>query len=387
MPMRRWLATVVLVGLVTACSGGGAGSGPGTSPPAGDAPQKIIIDSDYNTMYDDGQLGVMAAQLQAQRKVQLLGISVVTGNYWQRQEVTEALKSVERLGIGDRVGVYAGTGRPLNHDLPTVQAELAAGAGGPDTYLGAWSTGPEPTSDADLKAPSDGFAQQTKVQPKSAVDFIVDSVKANPHEVTILAVGPLTNIAQAVQRNPEILPLIKQIIHMGGAFDVPGGTTKSAEFNWYFDPDATQLVLRQPIPQVVLPLDVTNTVSLTKPVYDRIAHPAKPTVVTDLFKEANGLGFSGTDGFENNPSYTQNIWDTLTLAYLIDPTYATETVERYVDVVAKPGAADNGHAIGYTEQPAGPPLQKVQIVKKFDNARFFELYVDLLTRPVPVQPG
>ena len=227
-------------------------------------------------------------------------------------------------------------------------------------------------------------AKHTVLQRKTAVDFIVDTVKANPGEITILAIGPLTNIALAVKQNPEIVPLIKKIIYMGGAIDVPGNTTKAAEFNWWFDPDAAQFVVRLPIPQVIVPLDVTDTVFLTKTIYDRIAHPAKPTAVTDVFQKLNGYGFDGKNGFENNPNYTQNIWDTLTLAYLIDPGYATQTVDRYVDVIAKPGAADNGRSIGYASQPAGPTLQKMTVVKKFDNARFFELYVDLLTRPVPV---
>jgi len=384
---RKWMAAALLATVLTACGGGGgsSNSGIGLAPGFGAAPppaQKIIIDSDYNTMSDDGQLGVMAAQLQASGKVQVMGISVVSGNQWLKQGVADALKSVERLGVGERIGIYAGANRALNHDYPTIEAEMAAGSGG-DGYLGAWSS-PEPMSDADLKPSPDGFATHTVLQPRSAVDFIVDTVKANPNEITILAIGPLTNIALAVKQNPEIVPLIKKIIYMGGAIDVAGNTTKFAEFNWWFDPDAAQFVVRLPIPQVVVPLDVTDTVFLTKPIYDRIAHPAKPTAVTEVFRQLNGYGFSGTNGFENNPAYTQNIWDTLTLAYLIDPSYATQTVERYVDVVAKPGAADNGRSVGYTSQPAGAALQKMTVVKKFDNARFFELYVDLLTRPVPI---
>ncbi|OAK56628.1 nucleoside hydrolase [Variovorax paradoxus] len=360
----------------------GLGLGPGFGGTPASTAQKIIIDSDYNTMSDDGQLGVMAAQLQAQGKVQVMGISVVSGNQWLRQGVADALKSVERLGVGDRIGVYVGANYALDHTYADVQAELAAGAGG-DGYLGAWG-GPEPRTDADLKPSPDGFATHTVAQRKGAVDFIVDTVKANPGEITILAIGPLTNIALAVKQNPEIVPLIKQIIYMGGAIDVPGNTTKAAEFNWWFDPDAAQFVVRLPIPQVVVPLDVTDTVFLTKPIYDRIAHPAKPTAVTDVFQKLNGYGFDGKNGFETNPNYTQNIWDTLTLAYLIDPSYATQTVDRYVDVIARPGAPDNGRSIGYSSQPSGPTLQKMTVVKKFDNARFFELYVDLLTRPVPI---
>ncbi len=387
--MRKWIGTmfIVVIAVLAGCGGGGGGGGGiGLGPGFGGMPaptaQKIIIDSDYNTMSDDGQLGVMAAQLQAQGKVQVMGISVVSGNQWLRQGVADALKSVERLGVGERIGVYVGANYALNHTYADVQAELAAGAGG-DGYLGAWG-GPEPRTDADLKPSPDGFATHTVAQRKGAVDFIVDTVKANPGEITILAIGPLTNIALAVKQNPEIVPLIKQIIYMGGAIDVPGNTTKAAEFNWWFDPDAAQFVVRLPIPQVVVPLDVTDTVFLTKPIYDRIAHPAKPTAVTDVFQKLNGYGFDGKNGFETNPNYTQNIWDTLTLAYLIDPSYATQTVDRYVDVIAKPGAPDNGRSIGYSSQPSGPTLQKMTVVKKFDNARFFELYVDLLTRPVPI---
>jgi len=387
--MRKWIGTMftfIVVAVLVGCGGGGDGSGGiGLAPGFGASPapaQKIIIDSDYNTMSDDGQLGVMAAQLQASGKVQVMGISVVSGNQWLRQGVADALMSVERLGVGDRIGIYVGANYALNHTFADVEAEMAAGAGG-DGYLGAWS-GPEPKTDADLKPSPDGFATHTLVQRRSAVDFIVDTVKANPNEITILAIGPLTNIALAAKQNPEIVPLIKKIVYMGGAIDVPGNTTKTAEFNWWFDPDAAQFVVRLPIPQVVVPLDVTDTVFLTKAIYDRIAHPARPTAVTEVFRKLNGYGFSGTNGFENNPGYTQNIWDTLTLAYLIDPAYATQTVERYVDVVAKPGAADNGRSIGYASQPAGPTLQKMTVVKKFDNARFFALYVDLLTRPVPI---
>ena len=375
--MCKWIGLVCIVlGTLAGCGGDGDSA---NSTPVG-AP-KIIIDSDYNTMSDDGQLGAMAVQLQAAGKVQVMGISVVSGNQWLKQGVADALMSVERLGVGQRIGIYAGANLALDHSYATIQKEMQAGAGG-DGYLGAWGS-PEPKTDADLKPPPDGFATHTTLQSQSAIDFIVSTVKANPNEITILAIGPLTNIALATQRNPEIVPLIKKIIYMGGAIDVAGNTTRTAEFNWWFDPLAAQYVVRLPIPQVVVPLDVTDTVILTKTIYDRIAHPATPTAVTKVFQQLNGYGFDGKNGFETNPAYTQNIWDTLTLAYLVDPTYATQTEERYVDVNATVGV-DDGRSIGYTMQPAGPTLQKMTVVKKFDNARFFDFYVDLLTRPVPV---
>jgi inosine-uridine nucleoside N-ribohydrolase len=345
-------------------------------------PPKVIIDSDYNTLSDDGQLGVMAAQLQAQGSLKVLGITVVSGNQWLKQGVADALKSVERLGVENQIGVYAGANYALSHDLATIQAEQKQFPGG-DGYLGAWNT-PEPKSDSDLVAPPDGFATHTKVQSRSAVDFIVDSVKQNPGEVTILAIGPLTNIALATRQHPEIVPLIKQIIYMGGAIDVPGNTTPTAEFNWWFDPEAAKTVLRLPIKQVVIPLDVTDTVKMDKALYDRVAHdPTKQTIITQLFKTLNGYGFDGKNGFETNPNYTTNIWDTLTLAYLMHPSFATQTVDEWVDVDMSFGAND-GKATGYTSSPPAG-LQKMTVVKRFDNPNFFNFYVDLLTRPVPVK--
>ncbi|MFC5473611.1 nucleoside hydrolase [Paraherbaspirillum soli] len=344
---------------------------------------KVIIDSDYNTLSDDGQLGVMAAQLQADGKINVLGITVVSGNQWLKQGVADALKSVERLGVENQIGVYSGANYALSHDIKTIRKELELSGKG-DGYLGAWSS-PEPMTEKDLKAPPDGFATKAKLQSKDAVDFIVETVKKYPHEVSILAIGPLTNLAQAVHKNPEIVPLIKQIIYMGGAVDVPGNTTPTAEFNWWFDPEAAHIMVRQPIPQVIIPLDVTNTVVMDKKKYDRIVNdPAKQTIITKMFKQLNGHGYTGT-GFEEDPKSTMNIWDTLTIAYLMDPKFATEVVTEFVDVDMNFGK-NAGRSVGYRgAAPAGEKLQKVKVVKRFDNDRFFDFYTDLLTRPVPVK--
>lgn len=370
-----WAASVAITLDLTACASSSLG--------ARSDPPKVIIDSDYNTLGDDGQLGVMAAQLQAQGSLKVLGITVVSGNQWLKQGVADALKSVERLGVEQQIGVYAGANYALTHDFKTIQRELKEFPSG-DGYVGAWSK-PEPKSASDLVAPPDGFATHTKVQSQSAIDFIAESVKRYPGEVTILAIGPLTNIALATREHPEIVPLIKQIIYMGGAIDVRGNTTPTAEFNWWFDPAAAKAVLRLPIKQTVIPLDVTDTVKMDKALYDRVAHDhAKQTIITQLFRTLNGYGDDGKNGFETNPNYTTNIWDTLTLAYLMHPSFATQTVEEWVDVDTGFGA-DDGKARGYTSSPP-PGLQKMTVVKRFDNPAFFNFYVDLLTRPVPVRP-
>jgi purine nucleosidase len=345
------------------------------------AAPKVIIDSDFGTLNDDGQLLAIAAQLQARGSIEVLGLTLVSGNKWLRQEIADALKAVERLGIENQVGVYAGANYALSHDLATIREEQRLYPG--DGYLGAWNR-PEPQSEADLVAPPDGHASRTRLRGQGAADFIADSVRRHPGQVTILAIGPLTNIALAVRRHPEIVPLIGQIIYMGGAFGVAGNTTKTAEFNWWFDPEAAREVLRLPLRHVIVPLDVTDTVKIDKRVYDRVVYgEARDGIVARLFKQLNGYGYDGKNGFETNPAYSTDIWDTLTLAYLIDPTYATRTVRRWVDVDTTVGA-NNGRSIGYATPQAG--LQPATVVERFDNRRFIDFYVDGLTRPVPVVP-
>ena len=112
----------------------------------------MILDTDFTTIGDDGQVGVMAAQLHAARVIELLGITVVAGNEWLNQEVADALKAVERLGIADAVGVYAGARYPLVHDYQNLAQEKALWGVG-----GSWYRRPEPADD-ELVAPLDGFA-------------------------------------------------------------------------------------------------------------------------------------------------------------------------------------------------------------------------------------
>ncbi|MRX08656.1 nucleoside hydrolase [Pseudoduganella sp. FT25W] len=371
--MRRLL--IVAASVVALC--GGQHSMAASPPP------KIIIDSDFGTLNDDGQLLAIAAQLQARGRVEILGLTLVSGNKWLRQETAEALKSVERLGIAQQVGVYAGANYPLSHDLATVRAEQQMHPGG-DGYLGAWSR-PEPRSDADLVAPPDGYASHTELREQSAAEFIADSIRRHPGEVTILAIGPLTNIALAVRRHPEIVPMIGQIIYMGGAFDVAGNTTAAAEFNWWFDPQAAREVLGLPVRHVIFPLDVTDTVKIDKQVYDRVVYgAARDGIIARLFKQLNGYGYDGRNGFETNPAYSTDVWDTLTLAYLLDQGYARRTVQRWVEIDTRVGAT-NGRSIGHAT--AQPGLQPATIVERFDNRRFFDFYVDGLTAAVPVAPS
>ncbi len=339
------------------------------------AQEKLILDTDFNVLGDDGQVGIMAAQLDAEGVIDLLGITIVSGNQWHDQEMVEALKAVERMGIEDQVGVYRGSQYPLLHDYDTYPLERELFGYG---YAGAWSN-PKP-EESDLVAPPDGFATHTEPASQHAVDFIIEQVKKYPGDVSILAIGPLTNVAIALRVAPEIVPLIKRIVYMGGACDVPGNVTPAAEFNWWFDPEAAKIVLREPIPQAVIPLDVTNTVLFNKDVYDRIVNEQVPsTPVTELHR------WRFEDRFAQTPDYETNMWDTLAMAYLVDPTYATDVRELWVDMDDNFGP-DYGRSLCYYRNPPKDALEKMNVVFGFDNDRFYDFYVDLVTRAVPVQP-
>lgn len=359
------LALVLTVGgaagLLTSCGGGDDE----------DRTPMVIIDSDFNTMGDDGQAFAMAAQLAASGQLKLLGLTVVTGNDWSLQEKADALKAVERMGVQARVGVYGGANYPLHVDVASIRQQQADN---PNGYFGAWMR-PEPTQASALIAPPDGFATSTTLQAQSAVEFLIASIKANPGRITILEIGPPTNLALALQQAPEIAPMIKQVIYMGGAMAVPGNANAVGELNWWFDPLAVRTVLQTEIPQTVIPLDVTNTVALDEATYDRIANdPAKQTAVTRAYATVNAGAFGPNT----------HIYDTLTIAYLLDPAYATATVDAWLHITTADGA-DQGHVRVYTDAPgAGASPKKIRYVTAFDNARFFALYVDLLTRPVPV---
>jgi inosine-uridine nucleoside N-ribohydrolase len=337
------------------------------------AQQKVILDSDYTTIGDDGQVGVMAMQLHAEGVINLLGITVVASNQWLPQEVSDALKAVERMGLTDKVGVYAGARYPLVHDYKTMDERDLYNVGG------SWYRKPEPPDDAVIP-PLDGFATKAKVQPLHAANFIIDTVKRYPHEVTLLAIGPATNIALAIRLAPEIVPLIKRIVYMGGAFEVRGNTTPAAEMNVWYDAEAARAVIRQPIEQIFIPIDVTNTVPLTKAIFDKVT-ANKDHIISKLLLES---GFARA--LQRNPNATSNIYDTLALAYVVDSGFATQVEELWVDVDTNWGPS-YGHTLGYMEvqKPAANYLQKHKVVLRFDNERFYKFYADLLTRPVPVQ--
>ncbi|KAJ4288143.1 hypothetical protein N0V90_012160 [Kalmusia sp. IMI 367209] len=328
---------------------------------------KIIIDTDFNTIGDDGQVLAMAAQLHAAGTLDLLGLTVVAGNQYLNQEVSDALKAVERLGIERTIGVYEGADVPLLHDYAAYQLEQQL-FGNATEYVAAY-TQPETQ---DLIAPPDGFATHTVPARKHAVQFLVDTIHRFPHEVTLLAVGPLTNIALAMRLDPTIIPLIKSIVIMGGQAYVEGNAYNGAgETNWWFDAEAARIVLRAPgVKRKIIGLDVTNTAIISNATYDAVGNHEPATPITTLFRDIERWPY---------------VYDTVALASLYNESLDLDVRQLYVDVSAEFNAEYGKGLVWETDPYPGIPMESMSdVVFKIDNDRFFELYVDLLTRPVPV---
>ncbi|QHQ36148.1 nucleoside hydrolase [Algicella marina] len=195
-------------------------------------PRKIIIDTDPG---QDDAVAILLAL--ASPELEVLGITAVAGNVPLALTSKNVRKICELAGRPD-VAVFEGCVGPLTGELVTAEyVHGATGLDGPDL--------PEP---------------KMQIQAQGGVDFIVDTLRrAEPESVTIVALGPLTNVAMAFRDAPDCKAGVREIVAMGGGFFEGGNVTPTAEFNIYVDPEAADIVLRSGLPITLLPLDVTHT--------------------------------------------------------------------------------------------------------------------------------
>ena len=202
-----------------------------------DTRHKIIIDTDPG---QDDAVAILLAL--ASSEIDVLGIVAVAGNVPLALTEKNARKICELAGR-PQTPVFAGAVRPLMRDLVTAEyVHGKTGLDGPDL--------PEP---------------EMPLQSQHGVDFIVETLLAgDPGTVTLATLGPLTNIALAINRAPEIAGRVQRIVMMGGGFFEGGNVTPAAEFNIYVDPQAADVVFRSGIPIVMMPLDVTHKALTTR---------------------------------------------------------------------------------------------------------------------------
>ena len=251
--------------------------------------QKIIIDTDPG---QDDAVAILLA-LASPDEIEVLGITAVAGNVPLSLTEKNARIVCELAGRPD-IPVYAGCDRPLKRKLVT--AEHVHGKTGLD--------GPE------LPEP------KIKLQEKHGVDFIIDTILQEPeNSISLCPLGPLTNIASAILKQPKIVSRIKKIVLMGGAYFEVGNITPAAEFNIFVDPDAAKIVFEAGIDMVVMPLDVTHKALVTEKRNEAFRQLKSPVGVavaemTDFFERFDKEKYGSSGAPLHDPCVT---------AYLINP--------------------------------------------------------------------
>ncbi|UWQ16586.1 nucleoside hydrolase [Jannaschia sp. M317] len=249
--------------------------------------QKIIIDTDPG---QDDAVAILLAL--ASPELEVLGLTTVAGNVPLDLTSLNARKVCELAGRPD-LPVHAGCDRPVARDLVT--AEHVHGKTGLDG--------------ADLPDP------QMSLADGHAVDFLIDTLRREaPGTVTLCPLGPLTNIATALNRAPDIAERIQRIVLMGGAYFQVGNITPAAEFNIYVDPEAARTVFASGVPLTVLPLDVTHKALTTRARNDafRAAGPVGQVV-------AGWTGFFERFDMEKYGSAGAPLHDPCVIAWLLRP--------------------------------------------------------------------
>jgi purine nucleosidase len=298
--------------------------------------------------------------------VKVLGITVVTGDGWRDPEVAHALRMLEIIGRTD-VAVYPGAMGPL---LRTQEwTALADQMYGQPTYLGAWSS--KPSDD-----PSPEGKPISKPADEDAAHFMIRMVHQYPHQVTIYAGGPLTNVALAVSLDQHFAELSQQLVVMGGSIEPQ--TDKAEwysdprhEFNFWFDPEAASIVLKAKWPRIsVTTIDASLKTRLEPEVLDGLVN-SKAVAAQYLVK------------YTKRPVSINYLWDELAAAAWLDPTIITRERFLYMDVDTNHGPT-YGDTLTYTDQTRPKiTLQKVHAQMDVDLAKLQHLLIHLLSSETP----
>lgn len=307
-------------------------------------PKKILFDTDPGI--DDACAILLAL---ASPELSIEGLSIVHGNCSLQQATRNALSILE-LANASRIPVAVGC------ELPLVQPSLLAPETHGNTGLG-YAELPEP---------------RTRPVIQHGIDFLIEKILASLGEVTLVAIGPLTNVALAIRQEPRIIRAVKDVIVMGGAIRYEGNTTALGEFNTFVDPHAAHMVYHSGMPITLVPLDVTYQCVLTSDDVKRIRQVDSP--VTKFVEASTNFYMEFHDSYQGIQGCVIN--DPLALALTFAPELCTYQ-ELYVDVDIA-GSVSMGKTIGdfynYGKKPAN---MKVALgVRPRD---FIDLFVDRIT--------
>ncbi|MBC7878876.1 MAG: nucleoside hydrolase [Anaerolineales bacterium] len=308
-------------------------------------PKHIILDTDPGI---DDSLAILLAL--ASPELALDGISTIHGNVSTAQTTTNALSILE-LANASHVPVYKGC------DLPLVKESLLSPETHGDTGLGY----------AKLSAP------QAQAQAQHACDFLIEKIMSSPDEITLVAIGPLTNVALAIRKEPHIIQKVKEVLIMGGAIRHQGNTTPLAEFNTYVDPHAAHIVFHSGMPIILTPLDVTYQCIFLKEDLDRLLKIDSP--ITKFISDATRFYMEFHDEYQKIDGCVIN--DPMTLALTFMPEIC-DYEELYVDVDISTGVGlGNTFADFYNYDKKAPNMKVALGVRP---RMFMELFLERMEK-------
>lgn len=354
----NFICRLVAVALLCACS----------LSAHGDAKRKIIIDQDAAGPGGTDMQSILALVNSLQTEV--LGITVATGDDWRDEEVQHALRLMEIIGRPD-IPVVPGAVFPLVNSREyiarweTLYGKIA--------YQGAWNwTQRHPVHGPYEVPPLPEGAPTIKPFADDAAHFLVRTVRRLPHEVTVYAAGPLTNLAMAIALDPQFPELVKELVVMGGSISPPAdiqevGFSPTREFNLWMDPEASHAVLHAHWPRLVLTtVDISLKTRMEKALVEQVRKsPAPAAQYVAKFAEDNVL------------------WDELAAVAWLDPTIITKWRELYVDVVLDHGAAYGNTVVWTPGHQPGLGEALVEVQEDLDKPKFYSELVELLSRPTP----
>ena len=313
--------------------------------------RRVLIDSD--TAGDDA-LAILLASLSERLNVE--GVTIVAGNAEFDYEVANAKYTLELVDAAGDVPVYEGARKPLLKSHET--AEYVHGAGG---LAGLYPDPDVPSAD------------------DYAAEFIVETARANPGEVTLLCIGPLTNVALACAREPRLNDLVDEVWVMGGAFHAPGNVTPAAEYNFWVDPDAAKLVLRELEVSVVGWGVCMESSVLRGPDIERIADARDESAYADFFATITEPVRVFTRHEQGIDGVTQP--DSLTVACCLDPEIVVESGTYHVDVDEREGLTRGASIADVDGTTDGEP--RTRVIEEVDGERFRQVFTDALVAGDP----
>ena len=339
--MKRLLSLVLTLAVMLSMTSGIAESGASA---AEEPVRKIIIDTD--TGADDSSAIILAARTPG---IQILGVTVLAGNVDLVQGTRNVLAALELAGCD--APVYKGSNETYSGKEIIIESVF----------------GKDGMGEKDLIHPTG------KAQDKDAIDFILETVRENPGEVEIVMLGPATNIARAIDRDPETMKQVKKIWSMGTAGLGTGNATPVAEFNVYADAPAYRRLLDAGLPITIIGLDVCGGDALWTPEDEKKLAESGETgsFIVDSFSKLRELyAKNGSNGYMN--------CDSLAMACVVKPDFINDTILCYgycetADVVGYAQVIFFKH--GFTYDIATNDFNyNVTLVTEVDSDEYFDLY-------------